>query len=243
MEIIYLISGILICELISYTSRFTFRLNKKYLSTFPPNFLMQIYFAACSFALISLFGYTLTFKISIADLWQIIYKSFLLFSISAFIVNRIIDFIEQKSNKNNNEKITEHENFIDKSVNKQLFMFQVLFINTITEELLYRGFLLNHILLLDYKIIDTDIFVLSLPVLISGLYFGFVHRSLLKMGMNKYFVYKIVCKGSIVGVACGYFYLEYNSFTAAIVVHFIANIAENISSSFINSILNKKSAS
>ena len=166
-----------------------------------------------------------------------------MFSISAFIVNRIIDFIEQKSNKNNNENNTGHENFIDKSVNKQLFMFQVLFINTITEELLYRGFLLNHILLLDYKIIDTYIFVLSLPVLISGLYFGFVHRSLLKMGMNKYFVYKIVCKGSIVGVACGYFYLEYNSFTAAIVVHFIANIAENISSSFINSILNKKSAS
>ena len=43
-------------------------------------------------------------------------------------------------------------------------------------------------------------------------------------------------KATIVGIACGYFYIEYNSLTAAIVAHFIANISENLSSSFFNSI-------
>ena len=44
--------------------------------------------------------------------------------------------------------------------------------------------------------------------------------------------------GVVVGIACGYFYIEYNSFTAAIFVHFIANIAENISTGFLNSLSN-----
>ena len=235
MEFIYLISGVLLCEVVSYTSKYTFSLNQKYLSSFPPNFLMQLYFGICSLILISIFGYTLNFKISLMDLWKILYQSFFLFSISALIINSIIDTIES-SVSNNMSEVPSSNDFIGKNVNKQLFMFMVLFINPVTEELLYRGFLLNHILSLDYITINTKVLTISLPVLISGFYFGFIHRSLLKMDMDKFFVYKVMIKGAIVGIACGYFYIEYNSFTAAIVVHFIANIAENISTSLFNSL-------
>ena len=100
----------------------------------------------------------------------------------------------------------------------------IMFVNPITEELFYRGFLLNHILLLDYNLIENSIFILSLPIFLSGLYFGVDHYlALSKMKMNKYFVYNITLTSIIVGSACGYFYIEYNSFSAAIIVHFMAN--------------------
>ena len=68
----------------------------------------------------------------------------------------------------------------------------IMFINPITEELFYRGFLLNHILLLDYNLIENSFFILSLPVFLSGLYFGVNHYiALSKMKMNKYFVYNV----------------------------------------------------
>ena len=236
MEILYLISGIIFCELITYSSKYTFALNQKYLRSFPPNFLMQIYFGICALILMALFEYTLVIKISLMDLLKISCQSFLLFSISALIVNTIINCIRKKNENDNLDDSSQNNNFIDENVNKKIFIFMVLFINPITEELLYRCFLLNHILSLDYIIINSKVIIISLPILISGLYFGIVHRSLLKMGMDKYFVYKIVVKATIVGIACGYFYIEYNSITAAIVAHFIANISENLSSSFFNSI-------
>ena len=60
------------------------------------------------------------------------------------------------------------------------------------------------------------------------IYFGVTHLSLLKGGMDKYFVYNIVIGGAIVGIACGYYYIKYNSFSAAIIVHFMANFTSLI---------------
>ena len=97
MGIVYLISGILICQLIAYTSKFTFPINQKYLKSFPPNFLMQIYFAICSLILMYTFGYELNFKISLNHIWKIMYQVFILFFMSFLIVGAIIDFIKSKS--------------------------------------------------------------------------------------------------------------------------------------------------
>ena len=221
MGIIYLISGILICQLIAYTSKFTFPINQKYLKSFPPNFLMQIYFAICSLILMYTFGYELNFKISLNHIWKIMYQVFILFFISFIIVGAIIDFIKSKSLISESDK---KESNFGTPPNQIIFMFMIMFVNPITEELFYRGFLLNHILLLDYNLIENSIFILSLPVFLSGLYFGVDHYlALSKMKMNKYFVYNITLTSIIVGSACGYFYIEYDTFSAAIIVHFMAN--------------------
>ena len=109
-----------------------------------------------------------------------------------------------------------------------IFMFMIMFINPITEELLYRGFLLNHILLLDYNLIENSFYTIS-SVFLSGLYFGVNHYiALSKMKMNKYFVYNVTLTSIIVGLACGYFYIEYDTFSAAIIVHFMANLTAMI---------------
>ena len=220
MQIIYLISGILICQLIIYSSRFTFPLNQKYFKSFPPNFLMQIYFGICSIILMYIFGYELKFSIAWSDIWKIVYQVFLLFLVSFFIIITIINAIENKFSVGEpNEEKT-----FKPPPNQKIFLFMVMCINPITEELLYRGFLLNHILLLDYTLVENSFIILSLPIVLSGLYFGLSHLSLLKGGMNKYFVYNIVSSGVIVGTACGYYYIKYNSFSAAIIVHFMANV-------------------
>ena len=226
MEIIYLISGILICQLIAYTSKFTFPINQKYLKSFPSNFLMQIYFAVCSLILMYTFGYELNFKISLNHIWKIIYQVFILFFISFIIVGGIIDFIKSKTLIPESDQ--KKSNF-GTPPNQIIFMFMIMFINPITEELFYRGFLLNHILLLDYNLIENSFFILSLPVFLSGLYFGVDHYiALSKMKMNKYFVYNVTLTSIIVGSACGYFYIEYDTFSAAIIVHFMANFTAMI---------------
>ena len=236
MQIIYLISGILICRLITYTSKFTFPINQKYLKSFPPNFLMQIYFAICSLILMYTFGYELNFKISLNHIWKIMYQVFILFFISFIIVGAIIDFIKSKSLISESDK---KESNFGTPPNQIIFMFMIMFVNPITEELFYRGFLLNHILLLDYNLIENSIFILSLPVFLSGLYFGVDHYlALSKMKMNKYFVYNITLTSIIVGSACGYFYIEYDSFSAAIIVHFMANFTGMIVGSLKEKLIN-----
>ena len=76
---------------------------------------------------------------------------------------------------------------------------------------------------MNYNIFESNYVIFSLPILISGIYFGVSHLTLIKGGMDKYFVYNIVSGGVIVGIACGYYYIRYNSFFAAIIVHFMAN--------------------
>ena len=97
MEIIYLISGILICQLIAYSSKITFPINQKYLKSFPSNFLMQIYFGICSLILMYAFGYKLKFSIGTEHIWTIVYQVFILFFISFLIIGLLIDFIKNKS--------------------------------------------------------------------------------------------------------------------------------------------------
>ena len=230
MEIIYLISGIIICKLIEYSSKFTFPLNQKYFKSFPPNFLMQIYFGVCSIVLMYIFGYELKLSISLSDFGKIVSQVFFIFLISFFIIGVIMDCIKKKfSNKKPKKQIEKSEKESGfKAPNEKILLFMVMFINPITEELLYRGFLLNHILIFNYNILDNHYAILSLPILISGFYFGITHLSLLKGGMDKYFVYNIVIGGAIVGIACGYYYIKYNSFSAAIIVHFMANFTSLI---------------
>ena len=96
MEIIYLISGILICQLIAYSSKITFPINQKYLKSFPSNFLMQIYFGICSLILMYAFGYKLKFSIGTEHIWTIVYQVFILFFILFLIIGLLIDFIKNK---------------------------------------------------------------------------------------------------------------------------------------------------
>jgi len=225
MAILELISGIVICQLITYSSKFTFSLNKKYLKSFPPNFLFQIYLGICSLILIFIFHHELNFKISLQSIWEIIYQTFFLFFISFLIINSIIDKIEKKYSTKEKK---EPQGF--NPPNKSIFIFMVMFINPITEELLYRGFFLNHISSLNHLVIETSFLTLSAPMIFSGLYFGLDHLTLLKKGMNKYFVSRIIIGGIIVGTACSYHQIHHDSFSAAIIAHFMANFTSSFSS-------------
>ena len=225
MAILQLISGIIICQLITYYSKFTFSLNKKYLKSFPPNFLFQIYLGICSLILIFIFHHELNFKISLQSIWEIIYQTFFLFFISFLIINSIIDKIEKKYSIKNGEETKGFD-----PPNKSIFMLMVMFINPLTEELLYRGFFLNHISSLNHLIIETNFITLSAPMILSGLYFGLDHLTLLKNGMDKYFVSKIVFGGIIVGITCSYHQINHDSFSAAVIAHFMANLTSGFSS-------------
>ena len=229
MQFIYIITGLLICFGVEYSSKFTFKINQRYLKSFPPNFLMQIYFAICSLILMYLFRYELKFNIKYSNVFEIVFQSFFLFFISFFILKVIFDIIEKKYPVEEEKK---EENRTFSPPNQKIFLFMVMCINPITEGLLYRGFLLNHILSANYLLSDNIFMNSSIPILISGLYFGLTHLSLLKGGMNKYSVYFIVIGGVIVGSACGYYYIRFDSFTAAIIVHAMANITSGATLSF-----------
>jgi len=105
----------------------------------------------------------------------------------------------------------------------QQFIFIVI-LASISEELLFRGFLqnmLSPIKSYGIKLLNTR---LSLPVIISGVLFGLMHFGMLGAGASFSFVIQIVVLGMFLGMIAGYFQEKYNNFTFAFIVHFTANL-------------------
>jgi len=96
---------------------------------------------------------------------------------------------------------------------------------SLSEELLFRGFLQN--MLNPIKSYEINLYKirLSLPVIVSGFLFGLMHFALIGTGASFRFVTQIVIFGIILGIMAGYFQEKHNNFTYAFIVHMTANIS------------------
>jgi len=96
---------------------------------------------------------------------------------------------------------------------------------SLSEELLFRGFLQNMLSPIKSFGINFLNIRLSLAVIISGILFGLIHFALIATGASFNFVIQIVVFAIIIGMIAGYFQEKYNNFTFAFVVHMTANLS------------------
>ncbi len=91
--------------------------------------------------------------------------------------------------------------------------------SSICEEVLVRGLVqgfTNHLK-------NTKLFGLSISVIVSGLFFGAMHLSLLKAGMGLWFVSFIVFDTTVIGILAAYYREKSDSLLPPILIHFLAN--------------------
>jgi membrane protease YdiL (CAAX protease family) len=99
---------------------------------------------------------------------------------------------------------------------------------SIGEEILTRGLVqsyLSPLLKNGFTVFGSFI---SIPVLLSALFFGFMHLPLLTLGIDISTVSIIVVFACMVGIAAGYFREKTGSLVPAILVHMFANIGGSI---------------
>ena len=116
-----------------------------------------------------------------------------------------------------------HPVAVSMSILQQLIFIVVL--ASLSEELLFRGFLQN--MLNPIKSYGINFFNtrLSLPVIISGVLFGLMHFALMGTGASFSFVIQIVIFGMFLGMIAGYFQEKHNNFAFAFIVHMTANLS------------------
>jgi len=91
--------------------------------------------------------------------------------------------------------------------------------SSICEEVLVRGLVQGFI-----QDIKLQYFRLSIPVIVSGLFFGSMHLSLFSAGMGLWFVCMIVFFTTTIGFLAAYYREKSGSLLASIWIHFVANI-------------------
>ncbi|WP_111710126.1 CPBP family intramembrane glutamic endopeptidase [Lutibacter citreus] len=96
--------------------------------------------------------------------------------------------------------------------------------SSICEEILVRGLLqsfMNHLK-------SIKIFRLSLPVIISGLFFGAMHLSLLNSEINIWYVFFTVFNTSIMGMLAAFYREKSDSLIPPILIHLLTNVLGSI---------------
>jgi len=96
--------------------------------------------------------------------------------------------------------------------------------SSICEEVFVRGLIQGFIQHLQ----NIRIFRLSLPVIISGFFFGAMHLSLISMGMGAWYVTFIVFNTTVIGLVAAYYREKTNSIIPAFWVHLLANFVGSI---------------
>lgn len=105
----------------------------------------------------------------------------------------------------------------------QYFLFVSIFAG-LSEEFLFRGFLLNMLEPLKTKFVRILKLEISISVITSGVLFGFAHLILLASGASIPFVVRIFFFTTIVGIMNGYFQEKYeNNTLVAIIAHITVN--------------------
>ena len=117
----------------------------------------------------------------------------------------------------------EHPVAVSMSIIQHLLFIVIL--ASLSEELLFRGFLQN--MLSPIKSYGIFLFKtrISLPVIISGILFGLMHFAMIATGASFSFVLQIVIFGMFLGIIAGYYQEKYNNFTFAFIVHTTANLS------------------
>lgn len=99
---------------------------------------------------------------------------------------------------------------------------------SICEEVLTRGLIFGYLSPLKrYSFLILKLRI-SLPVLVSALFFGAMHLGLLSVGLDSFSVSVIVVSGFIMGVIAGYYREKTESIIPAIIVHMLFNICGSI---------------
>jgi membrane protease YdiL (CAAX protease family) len=104
-------------------------------------------------------------------------------------------------------------------------VFYVWILASISEEVLTRGLIQGFLAPLKkygFKIFKRYI---SVPILISALFFGLMHIMLLTIGMNVYMVFAVVITCFILGLVAGYYREKTGSLIPAIIVHAVFNMS------------------
>lgn len=96
--------------------------------------------------------------------------------------------------------------------------------STFVEEIMVRGLMQGFMSHLNKKIL----WKLSLSVIISGLFFGAMHLTLLKAGMGVWFVSFIVFNTTVIGLLAAYYREKSGSLFPPILIHFLANVVGSI---------------
>jgi membrane protease YdiL (CAAX protease family) len=96
--------------------------------------------------------------------------------------------------------------------------------SSLCEEVLVRGLIQSYIQHLQ----TIKFFRLSLPVLVSGFFFGAMHLSLISAGMGAWFVTFTVFNTTIIGLLAAYYREKTDSLIPAFWVHFLANFVGSI---------------
>ncbi len=116
------------------------------------------------------------------------------------------------------------------------FLYIVIFVwiyRSIYEEILMRGLVQSFLSpLKEFGFVVYKVRI-SLPVLLSALFFALIHIMLLTMGVDIFTVLGIVVFGFILGIIAGYYRELTDSLIPAVVVHALFNISGNIVESLI----------
>jgi len=99
---------------------------------------------------------------------------------------------------------------------------------SIGEEILTRGLVQSYLSPLSKNGFGVLGIFISLPVLLSAFFFGFMHLPLLTLGIDISTVSIVVVFAFMVGIAAGYFREKTGSLVPAILVHMFANIGGSL---------------
>jgi len=97
-------------------------------------------------------------------------------------------------------------------------------IASVYEEVVVRGFIQGSLSFWQSRGISIRSVRLSLPVIISALFFGLSHLALLTMGADVRFVILVVAFAMVVGFLTAYYREKTGSLIPAILIHIVANM-------------------
>ncbi len=157
------------------------------------------------------------YRISIPSARSVI-MPFLTGLFSSFFINIFLAVITAVSGG----KMGSHK-MLEQMTPLQVFILVFIYAS-IAEEFLFRGFLLNMLKPLNKYSIRIFLLRLSLPVIISGILFGFAHVILITTGAGFLFVGRIVVFTAVLGIIAGYYHEKHDNHAYAIIVHMAGNI-------------------
>ena len=175
-----------------------------------------------SFSMIYLFKDKLTYKISLPK-FKTVVKPILF----ALLLTIIINITGTVIGKLFGQKIEIHA--LLSSMNPMQILIFVFFMASVSEEFLFRGFLLNYLKPLSNSGITIFHRKISTPVIISGLVFGLAHIILFVSGASLFFALRVVFFTAVLGIVAGYYQEKYDNHAYAIIVHMSANFMGFIS--------------
>ena len=139
-------------------------------------------------------------------------QPFIVGSIAGFVLARISSFFTMKGFE----------------FTKELSLTQVIIFiwiyASVSEEFLTRGLILGFLAPLSKRGIQIFKFRISVPVIVSALFFGFMHMGLITMGANTITMLIVILSAVILGIIAGYYREKTESIIPAIIIHMLFNV-------------------